>query len=196
MNPELKETVTPEQISTMLAFYYKEPLFIEYANGKILNPRVRDVAHWFSENFETEKGMLQMVEKVKANFNVTSDHPFPTIKHLNDIFWMMDISPHHSPYRDTRGATIDGALIEFSRTNQITYEPPEETKDVPLDVRCRDEWKLSFNDMLRKYGIRLTFEAVKFNCQHCAHERWITCIHPAKDKCASSKADYVPEDVA
>lgn len=159
--------MNPEQAGSYLAFYYREPLTLEFDGAKVFNPRVRDVIEWIRHNYESEMSIDHFIEKVKANFKVTADHPFPMIQHLNEIYWREDTSPHQSPYRNTANTGyISGALLEYSHTHDVTFEPSEDVKDTPLEVLCRDEREIPFDEMLKKYGVRLTFEAVKCNNQN------------------------------
>lgn len=163
--------MNPEQAGSYLAFYYHEPLTLEFNKANVFNPRVRDVIEWIRNNYENEMSIDRFVQKVKANFKVTADHPFPTIQHLNEIYWREDTSPHKSPYRNTANTGyISGALLEYSHQHGVTFEPPEDVKDTPLEDLCRDERMLPFNEMLKKYGVRLTYEAVKYNHQN-GHDR-------------------------
>ncbi len=140
-----------------LAFDYQVPLFYDNGGRNVPNKQVYDAILWIEKNVP-EQFVEKFYTKVKEHFRPTAGTPYPLLVDFVDIN-KFDQYPHPPKFER------DGTLLEYANTHNITYDPPDDVKDVPLPEVYHDETVLTFNEMLKKYGVRLTYEAVKHNEQ-------------------------------
>ena len=62
----------------------------------------------------------------------------------------------------------------FGNIHKVTYDPPEGKEDISLQERLEDYKVLSDDEMLKKYGIRLTSEVwvYEYELQKKKKEIW------------------------
>lgn len=174
--------MTANECATRLAFDYKVPLF--EGEAKVPNVQIFNAMRWLERNI-SERRMEAFYDKVKENFHPTSGTPYPLEADLKDIN-KYEQYPHPPKYER------DNLFLTYAEANDAKFEPQDDVKHTALSTLCHEEEGLPFKEMLKKYGVKLTMQAIKYNCQHCTHPRWLECIHPEKKTCASADPSYEP----
>lgn len=173
--------ITHEAIATRLAFYYREPMFID-EKLMVENPRLIEMMKFFRSRFKTVEGVIRFEEKIKENFKATSTVPFPGRFELEMIYKLSappDV-PSWNEYKrlnyedDDRRGLIDsekatgGGMGDVIQAYAEAHGTPikvsdENVKSATSDVIFRKA-QIDFPQALKVYGILPVYNAFKEFC--------------------------------
>lgn len=147
--------MTIDECITYWAMILKEPLTMNVRGSKVENIILTNAKKWFSDNFKEMDKIQDFCYYVLESFKPTSVSPYPTNGHLTEIY---KGSRDYIAFKPTQVVNTyepltleEGAKI-FAEKNGVKMEPPE---NYDLEQAKKDYKKISFHEMLKKYGIRI-----------------------------------------
>ena len=143
---------------TYLALHYKEPLKMKIQNKEADNVILINAKRWFHDNFIDGKRLEKFCYYILDNYKPTTVNPYPTNGHLTELY--NQYQQVIKPQSQNKYISFDECQKIFAEKKGIRMEPPEQYKDLNIDILAKDEKenKLTSDQMLRKYGIVLCGE--------------------------------------
>ena len=164
------------ELTTRLAYIFGEELFIKIGEKHVKNPKLTGLYEYliFKFNEDTEQKKIKNFFKYTIeNFKPTQAERFPCVATIKQFYIdFLDtteiVENKYIPFDERDMNTA------FGNIHKVTYEPPEGKEDSSLQERLEDYKVLSDDEMLKKYGIRLTSEVwiYEYEIQKKKKEMW------------------------
>lgn len=146
---------------TNLAISFNEEIMIKVQGEHIPNIKLTNVFDFIESKFDEGPKLKKFYDLIVRWFKPTQAEKFPSVATIRELFErFLDQESleknKHIPFTERE------MYQAYALKNGVTFEPPEGMENATLQERLKDYENLNDDQMLLKYGIRLTGEVWQY----------------------------------